>query len=41
MNQRTLLGATSRVFQHMQKRGKAVQNWKRPSMDEYGVPTER
>ena len=38
MNSRVLLRATSAL--RTQVRGKAVQNYKRPSMDEYGVPTE-
>jgi len=38
MNSGSLLRVSSAL--RTQVRGKAVQNWKRPSMDEYGVPTE-
>lgn len=41
MNSKKLLDLGSRTVQHLQKRGRAVQNWKRPTMDEYPVPTER
>merc|ERR1711962_424287 len=40
MNSKKLLDLGSRTVQHLQKRGRAVQNWKRPTMDEYPVPTE-
>merc|ERR1712080_283356 len=40
MQSRSLLQLGSRTVQHMQRRGKAVQNYKRPSMDEYPVPFE-
>ena len=40
MNSGALLRAGAGLRGRMQVRGKAVQNWKRPSMDEYGVPTE-
>ena len=40
MHSRNLLSAASKTVQHIQKRGRSVQNWKRPSMDEYGVPVE-
>merc|ERR1712018_814654 len=40
MNSKKLLHLGSRTVQHLQKRGRAVQNWKRPTMDEYPVPTE-
>ena len=38
MNSGALLRATSAL--RTQVRGKAVMNYKRPSMDEYGVPSE-
>ena len=41
MNSKKLLDLGSRTVEHLQKRGRAVQNWKRPTMDEYPVPTER
>jgi len=40
MQSKSLLKLGSRTIQLMQRRGKAVQNYKRPSMDEYPVPVE-
>ena len=40
MNSRALLRTGLGLKGRMQVRNKAVQNWKRPSMEEYGVPTE-
>jgi len=40
MNSGALLRAGAGLRGRIQVRGRAVQNWKRPTMDEYGVPTE-
>merc|ERR1712212_1374879 len=40
MHSRSILNLGSRAVNFLQKRNKSVQNWKRPSMDEYPVPTE-
>ena len=40
MNSARLLRVGSTLRGHIQSRGKAVQGYKRPSMDDLGVPTE-
>merc|ERR1712198_105929 len=40
MHSKSILNLGSRAVNFLQKRHRSVQNWKRPSMDEYPVPVE-